>query len=149
MKLLVDADACPRTAKEILFRAALRTGVPLTLVANQGLQIPRSNLITMLVVPGGFDVADHKIVQLAEAGDLVITADITLAAACLDKGAQALSPRGQLFTDDNVRERLSVRNLMDELRNCGVEVGGGPPPLAKKDLQAFSNHLDRILARRT
>ncbi len=145
MQIFVDADACPRPIKDILFRAAVRTSVPLTLVANQLLQVPRSPLISVLVVPPGFDVADHKIVDLASAGDLVITADITLAAAVIDKGALALNPRGFLYEEDNIREKLSVRNLMDELRGCGVEVGGGPPPLAKKDLQAFSNHLDRIL----
>lgn len=148
MQIFVDADACPRAIKEILFRSSLRTSVPLTLVANQAMQVPRSTLIRMLVVAPGFDVADHKIVELSGPGDLVITADIPLAAAVLARGALALNPRGLLYTDENIGERLSVRNLYDELRGGGIEVGGGPAALSRKDLQAFANQLDRILAQR-
>ncbi len=120
--------------------------VPLTLVANQPLQVPRSRWITTLQVASGFDVADNKIVQRAQAGDLVITADIPLAAQIVEKGAHALNPRGELYTPDNIKERLALRNFMGELRNSGVPTGG-PAPLTLADRQAFANQLDRLLTK--
>ncbi len=147
MRIWVDADACPNVVKTILFRAAERACIQLTLVANQSLQTPPSPYINSVVVPAGFDVADDRIVELAEAGDLVITADIPLAAAVVNNGALALNPRGELYTVENIGERLAVRDFMDELRGSGV-VTGGPPALAKSDRQAFANQLDRLLAKR-
>jgi len=141
----VDADACPRVIKDILFRAAERVKVPLTLVANQPLRIPVSKYIKSLQVPAGFDVADNRIEQLLETGDLVITADIPLAAAVVEKGGTALNPRGELYTHDNVRERLAMRNLMDELRGGGL-VTGGPSTISQRERMAFANQLDRWLA---
>ncbi|HKK13666.1 MAG TPA: YaiI/YqxD family protein [Gammaproteobacteria bacterium] len=146
MKIWVDADACPAVIKEILFKAAQRTGVPLTLVANQPLRVPRSPLIRTLQVSAGFDVADNEIVRRAEAGDLVITSDIPLAAEVIDKGGHALSPRGELYSADNIRQRLNMRDFMDTLRASGVNTGG-PPALGQGDRQAFANHLDRLLTR--
>ena len=146
MQIWVDADACPRAIKEILFRAAERKQVRLTLVANQYLHVPRSPLFRSIQVPRGFDEADHRIVELVEAGDLVVTADIPLAAAVVGKGALALGPRGDEFTEDNVQERLAVRNLMDQLRSEGLETGG-PDALGKADRQSFANALDRLLTR--
>lgn len=145
MQIWVDADACPKVIKEILFRAAERKSVHLTLVANQPMRTPVSLYINSLVVPAGFDVADDKIVELLNPGDLVITADIPLAAATIDKGGHALNPRGELYTTDNIQERLAVRNMLDELRGCGVETGG-PAALGNSDRQAFANQLDRFLA---
>lgn len=144
MKIWVDADACPVVVKEMLFRAADRTQVHVTLVANQHLQIPKSPHITMLQVTAGFDVADNEIVQRCAAGDLVITADIPLAAEVIEKGADALSPRGELHTKENIRSRLNVRDFMDSMRASGVHTGG-PPPLSQSDKQAFANSLDRLL----
>lgn len=144
MQIWVDADACPKVIKEILFRAAERKAVKLTLVANQPLRTPASAYIESLVVAAGFDVADDKIVELLTPGDLVVTADIPLAAATIDKGGHALNPRGELYTTDNIQERLAVRNMLDELRGCGVETGG-PPALNAGDRQAFANQLDRFL----
>lgn len=144
MKIWVDADACPGVIKEIVFRAADRSQVHTTLVANQALRAPPSAYIRSVQVGAGFDVADKYIVAQLEAGDLVITADIPLAAATIEKGAHALNPRGELYTQDNIRERLSMRNFMDELRGSGV-VTGGPAPLDAKDKQAFANSLDRFL----
>ncbi len=146
MQIWVDGDACPNTVKKILYRAAERVPVRLTVVSNQPLRVPGSEYIHMVQVSGGFDVADRKIVELMEAGDLVITADIPLAAEVIDKGGLALNPRGELYTDDNVRERLAVRNLMDELRSTG-SVTGGPSELSSRDRQEFANQLDRILAK--
>ena len=146
MKIWVDADACPAVIKEILFKAAQRTGVPLTLVANQPLRVPRSPLIRTLQVSAGFDVADNEIVRRAEAGDLVITSDIPLAAEVIDKGGHALSPRGELYSADNIRQRLNMRDFMDTLRASGVDTGG-PPALSQGDRQAFANHLDTLLTR--
>ena len=146
MKIWVDADACPGSVKEILFRASKRTGVPLTLVANQPLRTPPSKLIDSIRVGSGFDVADNEIVRRLEAGDLVITADIPLAAEVIEKGGEALNPRGELYTRDNIRERLSMRDFMDTLRSSGVETGG-PAALGPRDRQAFGNALDRWLAR--
>ena len=146
MRLWVDADACPNAIKEILYRAAQRTSVELTLVANQPLRTPPSPYIRSIQVPLGFDVADNRIAELVEQGDLVITADIPLAATVIDKGGLALNPRGELYTEENIKERLAMRNLMDELRGMG-EVTGGPAALGKKDRQAFANALDKLLAR--
>ncbi len=146
MRIWVDGDACPGVIKDILFRAAIRTKIPLTLVANQPMHIPRSDLISILTVPSGLNVADQKIVELLDPGDLVITADIPLAAHVVNKGGTALDPRGELYTDENIGERLTMRNLMDELRGGGM-VGGGPAPFSGNDRQAFANQLDRILAK--
>jgi len=146
MQIWVDADACPRAIKEILFRAAQRKCIRLTLVANQPLRSPASSYIDSLVVAAGIDVADEKIVEMLSPGDLVVTADIPLAAAALKKQGHALNPRGELYTQDNIQERLAVRNMLDELRGCGVETGG-PPALNASDRQAFANQLDRFLAR--
>ncbi len=146
MHIWVDADACPRAVKEILFRAAQRTGVSMTLVANQPMPTPPGQLIRAVQVSGGFDVADDWIVERTSPGDLVITADIPLAAQVVEKGALALNPRGELYTEDNVRQRLAMRDLMAELRDAG-EVRGGPPALSARDRQAFANSLDRVLAK--
>lgn len=146
MQIWVDADACPGDIKELLFRAALRREVKVTLVANQSLYTPNSEFIDNLVVPHGMNVADRRIVELVSPGDLVITADIPLAADVVARGAQALNPRGELYTHDNVGERLAVRNLLDDLRGGGM-VTGGPPTLNAKDRQAFANQLDRWLTK--
>ena len=146
MQILVDADACPKAIKEILFRAADRMNIQLTLVANKMLYCPPSPYIRAMQVPAGFDVADKKITQLVEAGDLVITADIPLAAEVIANGGHALNPRGEFYTKDNIHERLTMRNFMDGLRGSGVETGG-PPSLNKKDRQVFANQLDRFLAK--
>jgi len=147
MQIWVDADACPGAIKDILFRAADRARVQVTLVANQPLRIPASPHVRLMQVPPGFDVADKRIVELLAPADLVVTADIPLAAAAIGKGAQALNPRGELYTTDNVRERLSIRNFMDELRGSGVATGG-PAALSQRDRQAFANSLDSFLAKR-
>ncbi len=147
MKIWVDADACPAVIKDILFRAAERTGTALTLVANQAIRVPPSRYIRTVQVPAGFDVADNEIVRRAAAGDLVITADIPLAAEVIEKGALALNPRGELYTTENVRARLNMRDFLDTMRASGVDTGG-PPALSQADRQAFANHLDRLLARR-
>ncbi len=144
-KIWVDADACPKVIKEILFRAAERVGMALTLVANQPLHTPRSRYIRSIQVAAGFDVADNHIVQQAEKGDLVITADIPLAAEAIAKGCLALDPRGELYTEENVRQRLNMRDFMDTLRNSGVDTGG-PASLSQTDRRAFANQLDRLLA---
>ncbi|KRT56463.1 YaiI/YqxD family protein [endosymbiont of Ridgeia piscesae] len=145
MQIWVDADACPKVIKEILFRAAERTGTSLTLVANQPMQTPPSRLIRAIQVSAGFDVADDEIVRLVNSGDLVITADIPLAAEVIEKGGCALSPRGERFTPENIRPRLNMRDFLDTMRASGVNTGG-PPPLSQSDRQAFANHLDRLLA---
>ena len=145
MQLWVDADACPNAIKDILYRAAERVGVQLTLVANQPLRTPRSRYIRSIQVASGFDVADNRIAELVQRGDLVITADIPLAATVIDKGGLALNPRGELYTTENIKERLAMRNLMDELRSTG-QVTGGPAALGKRERQAFANALDRLLA---
>jgi uncharacterized protein YaiI (UPF0178 family) len=147
MQIWVDADACPRVIKEILYRAADRMAVKVTLVANQPLQLPPSSYLSTIRVEAGFDVADNRIVQEMTAGDLVVTADIPLAAEVIAGGGLALDPRGLLFTEENIQERLSLRNFMDELRGSGVETGG-PAPFSKNDRQAFANQLDRILRQR-
>ncbi|MDB4409265.1 YaiI/YqxD family protein [Gammaproteobacteria bacterium] len=146
MHIWIDADACPGVIKDILFRAAQRTGVPLTLVANQHLQVPPAANISMIRVAQGFDVADNEIVKRAAAGDLVITSDIPLAAEVIDKGAHALSPRGEFYSTENIRARLNMRDFMETLRSSGVDTGG-PPALSQADRQAFANHLDSFLTR--
>jgi uncharacterized protein YaiI (UPF0178 family) len=146
MQIWVDADACPNVIKEILFRAAERVQVPLILVANKILQIPPSRYIRAMRVGAGFDVADNTIVREMESGDLVITADIPLAAAVIGRGGHALNPRGEYYSKENIEERLAMRNFMDELRETGVNTGG-PAALSQKDRQAFANGLDRFLAR--
>jgi len=147
MHIWVDADACPGAIKDILFRAADRAHVQVTLVANQPLRVPASPHVRLIQVPPGFDGADKRIVELLAPEDLVITADIPLAAAAIDKGAHALNPRGELYTKDNIRERLSLRNFMDELRGSGVATGG-PAVLSQRDRQMFANNLDSLLAKR-
>ena len=144
MKIWVDADACPVVIKEILFKAAERTKIPLTLVANHAMHVPSSQVVSFLQVPAGFDVADNEIVKRLSAGDLVITSDIPLAAEVIDNKGQALSPRGEMHTTDNIKARLSMRNFMDTLRSSGVDTGG-PPALSQRDRQRFANHLDRLL----
>jgi len=146
MKLWVDADACPVVIKEILFRAAERTRSTLTLVANQPIRVPSSQYIKTVQVPAGFDVADNEIVKRVEAGDLVITADIPLAAEVIEKGGHALNPRGELYTEENIRARLNIRDFMDTLRASGINTGG-PPAISQSDRQAFANNLDRFLAK--
>jgi uncharacterized protein YaiI (UPF0178 family) len=146
MKIWVDAHACPVVIKEILFRAAQRTGLELILVANQAVNVPASARIRTLQVASGFDVADNEIVKRVESGDLVITSDIPLAADVIEKGGIALSPRGELHTTDNIRARLNMRDFMDTMRASGVHTGG-PPPLNQTDRKNFANHLDRILAK--
>lgn len=146
MHVLVDADACPAVVKDVLFRAARRVEICVTLVANQYLRTPPSPFIKSIQVPAGFDAADARIVELATAGDLVITADIPLAAAALDKGAHVLDPRGGLFSRENIEERLTMREMMSQLRSAGIDTGG-PPPYSARDSNAFARQLDRFLAR--
>jgi len=147
MKIWVDADACPVAIKEILYRVANRTQIELTLIANQMLRVPPSPWIKALQVPSGFDVADQRIVQEVAAGDLVVTADVPLAAQVIAKGAVVIDPRGELLDRGNIQERLTMRNFMETLRNSGVETGG-PASLSAADRQAFANQLDRLLAGR-
>lgn len=144
MQIWVDADACPKVIKEILFRAAERAHVAVILVANKPLRVPSSPYIKTIHVPAGFDVADNKIAQQLEEGDLVITADIPLAAQVIAKDGHALNPRGEFYTKDNIQERLAMRNLLDELRSSGA-VTGGPSSLNQSDRHAFANRLDRFL----
>jgi uncharacterized protein YaiI (UPF0178 family) len=146
VRIWVDADACPQVIKDILYRAADRAQIVTTLVANMPLRTPPSPFIKTVRVPKGFDVADHYIVQQLSPGDLVITADIPLAAETIKRGAHALDPRGDLYSEDNVGERLAMRNLMQELRSTG-EVMGGPPAFGSSDRQRFANQLDRFLTR--
>ncbi len=148
MQVWVDADACPGEIKELLFRAAKRTKTKVTLVANQPMRTPRSDFIDSLLVGAGMNAADQRIVELVEPGDLVITADIPLAAEVVANGAEALDPRGELYTDANVGERVAVRNLLDELRGGGL-ITGGPANFSAKDRQAFANELDRWLTAAT
>ena len=146
MQIWVDADACPQVIKDILYRAADRVQVMTTLIANMPLRTPPSAFIKTVRVPKGFDVADHYIVQQLQPGDLVITADIPLAAEVVKRGAHALDPRGDLYSEDNVNERLAMRNLMQELRSTG-DIVGGPPAFGSSDRQRFANQLDRFLTR--
>ena len=147
IKIFVDADACPGTVKEILYRISQRTGIEVILVANQPLSTPRIPTVRSIQVSQGFDVADDHIVTLVEKDDLVITADIPLAAEVIDKGGKALNPRGELYTAANIKARLNMRDFMDSMRNSGVQVGGGPPPLSQKDKMEFANAIDRYLAK--
>jgi len=145
-QIWVDADACPKVIREILFRAANRMAVRVTLVANQSLQVPGSRYIRSIRVAAGFDVADNHIMQQVKPGDLVITADIPLAAEVVAKGGLALNPRGELYTEDNIRECLNMRDFMETLRSSGVDTGG-PAAFSRADRQAFANRLDRLLAK--
>jgi uncharacterized protein YaiI (UPF0178 family) len=147
MHIWVDADACPAVIKDILYRAAERLEIPLTLVANAPLRIPLSPFIRTLQVLRGFDVADNEIAERVQPGDLVVTADIPLAANAIERGAQALDPRGELYTADNIREKLQMRNFMDGLRASGVQTGG-PAALALADRKRFAGELDRLLRHR-
>ena len=147
MKIYVDA-AFPNALKEILFRAARRVGVAVVLVANKRLRVPHEELFSSVMVPGGPDEADDKIVELLEAGDLVITADIPLADRVVSKNAYAVNPRGELYTDTNIKHRLAMRDLMHELREEGA-ISGGPPSFNKKDIETFTNQLDRFLSKHT
>ncbi len=143
-RIWIDADACPVAIKEILFKAANRTKTQITLIANHALYIPPSQYLSFIQVCAGFDVADNEIVKRLNAGDLVITSDIPLADEVISKGAQALSPRGELFNTGNIKSKLSMRDFMDVIRSSGVQTGG-PAPLNQADKQAFANHLDRWL----
>jgi uncharacterized protein YaiI (UPF0178 family) len=146
MQIWVDADASPNTIKDILFRAAERAQVILTLVANQPIRIPPSRFVKALQVPAGFDVADDRIVEMVQAGDLVVTADIPLAAAVIAKGGHPLDPRGEFYTGENIGEKLAMRKLMDELRTSGLATDG-PQAFSNADRQAFASSLDRFLTR--
>lgn len=148
MTIWVDADACPRVVRDILFKAADRCRIEVVLVANQAIDVPRSKYVRMLQVARGFDVADNEIAARASTGDLVITADIPLASDALKRGAEVVTPRGERFTEQNIGERLNMRDFMDTMRSSGL-TGGGPPPLDNSDRQAFANVLDRFLARTT
>ena len=145
MQIWVDADACPAVIKEILYRVAERTEITVTLVANKLLRTPPSRFIRAIQVPAGFDVADNEIVLRVQIGDLVITADIPLAADVIEKGGHALNPRGELYTRDNIQQHLSMRSFLDELRSSGVETGG-PAAFNQGDRHAFAKQLDRFLA---
>lgn len=147
LKIWVDADACPVVIKEILFRAADRTETMLTLVANQPVRVPGSRFIRTVQVPRGFDVADSEIVKRAAPGDVVVTADIPLAAEVMAKGARALNPRGELYSAETIGQRLNMRDFMDTLRASGIDTGG-PPAISQSDRHAFANNLDRLLAGR-
>ena len=146
MKIWVDADACPNVVKEILFRVAARAKVDVILVANKSLATPPSAFIKSIRVSAGFDVADNYIVQEIEAGDLIITADIPLAAEVIEKGGHALNPRGELYSTETIKQKLVMRDLMDELRGSG-EMTGGPPPLNQRDRREFANQLDRFVSK--
>ena len=146
MKIWVDADACPVAIKEILFKAADRVGILVTLVANQSMQVPQSSNIAFVRVSSGFDVADNEIVKRLDGGDLVVTGDIPLAAKVIEKGGLALNPRGEMYSSDNIKARLSMRDFMESLRSSGIQTGG-PTALSKSDRQAFANNLDKILTR--
>jgi len=146
MHIWVDADACPAVIKEILFRASQRTQIPMTLVANHAMRIPNQPQLRFIQVTPGFDVADNFIVQQLQPGNIVITADIPLAAEVIEKKGVAINPRGTLYTESNIRQRLAMRNFMEEMRSIG-QASGGPPPLSQTDRQAFANSLDRLLAK--
>lgn len=146
MKIWVDADACPVPAKDILFRAAERTGVEVILVANQAIRKPLLHNIKMLQVPSGFDVADNEIVKRAQVGDLVITSDIPLAAEVIDKHAHALNPRGEMYSPNTIKAQLNMRDFMDTMRGSGVQ-SGGQAPYGKSDRQSFANQLDKFLSK--
>lgn len=148
MQIWVDADACPKVIKDILFRVAVRTRVQTTLFANHNIHVPRTPFICFRQVSGGFDVADNEIVALTQPGDLVITSDIPLASEVIEKGSLALSPRGELFTEANIKQRLNMRDFLDTMRASGIQTGG-PSALSQKDRQNFANHLDRLLTAHT
>lgn len=147
MRIWVDADACPNVIKDILFKAALRTKTELVLVANHAISAPASPYISKMQVLAGFDVADERIMQKVATGDLVITADIPLADAVIARKAHALNPRGELYTENNIKQRLAMRNFSADLRGSGVKTGG-PDALSKRDIQCFANALDKLLSRR-
>lgn len=147
MNIWVDADACPAVIKEIIFRAAERTETTTTLVANHAMRVPPSKHIHFVRVSSGFDVADNEIVKRAQPNDLVITADIPLASEVIDNGGIALNPRGELYTESNIRARLNIRDFMDTLRSSGVQTGG-VPPISQSDRQDFANNLDKLLAKK-
>ena len=144
MNIWVDADACPVVIKDILYRAATREEIVTTLVANQFLSVPKSPFIKFSQVQQGFDVADNEIVRRCNAGDLVITADIPLASEVIEKAAHALNPRGELYTPENIKSRLNIRDFMDTMRASGIE-SSGPPPLNQRDRQQFANNLDKLI----
>ncbi len=146
MKIWIDGDACPNAIKDILFRAAQRTGISLTLIANHIVKVPPSRHISFLRVASGFDVADNEIVKRLAPGDLVITGDIPLAAEIIENQGQALNPRGELYTRDNIKARLVMRDLMESLRSSGIE-SGGQAPLNHGDRKAFADQLDKIITR--
>ena len=147
MTIWVDADACPRVIKDILFRAAQRTEIKLILVANQPMRIPKSDFIEFILVGAGFDVADDEIVRLIEQDDLVVSADIPLASEAIEKGALVLNPRGEMYTKETIAQRLTMRDFMETLRGSGVEADSGPPPFNNKDRQSFAASLDRWLSK--
>jgi len=145
MHIWVDADACPKIIKEMLYRAANRAKIMVTLVSNHPLSTPPSPFITRIQVTQGFDVADNRILEKLTAGDIVITADIPLADAVITKGGIAVNPRGELYTESNIKRRLAVRNLSSELRDSGT-ITGGPDKISKQEIADFANVLDRLLA---
>jgi uncharacterized protein len=144
MKIYLDADACPNAIKAVLFRAAERVRINLVLVANTALKIPESEYITSLVVSSGFDEADNRIVELMNEGDLVITEDIPLADRVISKGGYVITPRGETFTKDTIKERLVFRDMMDEIRGCDIETGG-PSPFGQKEIRTFAQKLDGFI----
>jgi len=146
MRIYVDADGLPKSAKDIIIRAAVRLRVPVVFVANKPIRYEPFEMISGLIVPEGPDIADDRIAELTAPGDLVITADIPLAARVVTKGATALGPRGKLYTEENINDRLAMRDLLSELRDGGL-MTGGPPPFGRKDRQAFADQLDRFLVR--
>ena len=147
MRIFIDADACPKPIKEILYKAAIRTNTKLILVANQFMQTPISPLITTIQVAKVFDEADNRIVEEIDAGDIVVTADIPLASSVIEKDGIALNPRGRLYTKDSIKHQLAMRNLMEQLRNDQM-ISGGPKSFSKDDTQAFANQLDKLLAKK-
>ncbi len=148
MTIWVDADACPGVIRDILFKASQRTKIPLTLVANHAQQTPRTPWITFVQVGSGFDVADDEIVKRVQPGDLVITGDIPLAAEVIEKKALALNPRGELYNDENIKQRLNMRDFMETMRSSGIQ-SGGPAAMGPRERQAFANQLDKYLAKAT
>ena len=147
MKIWVDADACPKAVKDILFRVAERTGITITLVANQFLQTPPSRHIKFIQVKSGYDVADNEIINRLSVNDLVITADIPLAYEVLNKGGHAINPRGERYTENNIKEYLNMRDFMDNLRSSGINTGG-PSALTSRDIQSFANQLDKFITQK-
>jgi uncharacterized protein YaiI (UPF0178 family) len=148
LKIYVDADACPKVIKEHLYKVVRRLEIDMVLVADQSFQIPQSPHISFLTVPSGIDAADEKIVDMVNSGDVVITADIPLADQVVSKGAYAINPRGELYTEQNIKERLAIRDMMAEMRSSGLEFGG-PPSFNSKDKQTFANQLDKLLTKLT